>query len=350
MKTLIPILLCLIITTLQTHPTPAASTQEDYFARLKSINTITSAEKSGYELSTIKLKLDYSAPLPSPTPTDYTIYTAINKKYGRVALFIADATGSIIYKTEDIECNYFFKDSLYQPNIEIAAIAVRDINGDGLQDIVLISRCAADGIKFRIGDIIFQERGTFYRDWRISNKINRFSMNKDLDMMTAFARDKQSAEFLYSASTLGELTNGGFVPLAGQTFIADYEKFGTVKVVPGTYTMGGHHIFMIYLVNSDGRIIWNFQCMRNYDNFSTMTGISFKDVDGDGQADLSVLAKYKSLGDDNETYSATDFSIYYQRNGYFFEDTDFHASLYKELTGKEVMDDIVQAARRYWGW
>ncbi len=325
-----------------------ASEYEDYFLRLKSVNTIADAVKAGYEISSITLKSsDFAL---SEMYDECVIYPAINSKFGRLALFIADEKGNVLYKTEDIECNYFFKGYINQPNIAIAAIAIRDINDDGLQDILIVSRCYADGIKFKIGDILFQGDDGFYRDWRISDKINRFSMNKDLDMMTAFVRDKQSAEFLYSASTLQELTNSGFVPLADQTFYADFEKFGTVRVVPGIYTMGGHHIFIIYLVNSDGSIIWNFQCMRNYDNFSTMTGISFKDVDGDGWSDLSVLAKYKFLGDDNQTYSATDFSIYYQRNGYFFEDKDFHDSFFKELTGKEVMDDIVQAARRYWGW
>ncbi len=321
---------------------------EAYSTRLEAINTIADAKKAGYELSSMTLKIgDF---VFTEKENECTIYATVNKQFGRVALFIADETDKVLYKTEDIECNYFYRDSINQPNINIAAIAIRDINDDGLQDIVIISRCLVDGIQFKIGEILFRGEDRFYRDWRISDKINRFSMNKDLDMMTAFARDQQSAEFLYRASTLEELTRSGFVSLVDQTFDADFEKFGTVKVVPGTYTMGGHHIFMIYLVNSDGRVIWNFQCMRDYDNFSTMTGISFKDVDGDGWADLSVLAKYKFLGDDNQTYSATDFSIYYQRNGYFFEDKDFHSSFFQELTRKELMDDIVQAARRYWGW
>ena len=143
---------------------------------------------------------------------------------------------------------------------------------------------------------------------------------------------------------------GNFKPLEYQTFDADFEKFGSVQVVPGTYEMGSHYIFILYLVDGEGRVLWNFQAMRNYDNFSQMPGISFKDVDGDGWADLSVLADYKNLDDNNDSYAVTDFSIYYQRDGYFFEDTDFHNAFVGKLTGSETMDDVVQAARKYWGW
>jgi len=144
--------------------------------------------------------------------------------------------------------------------------------------------------------------------------------------------------------------NGGFVPLPDQTFDADFEKFGSVRVIPGTYTMGGVHIFILYLVDNNGQIVWNFQCMRGYDSFNRMTGISFKDVDGDGWADLSVLAVYDMSDDDDNTQIVTDFSIYYQRDGFFFEDTDFHSGYLKSLAENGTMGDIVQAARNYWGW
>lgn len=347
MKTNYAILLFFLMLT-STRFLTLTSDYSRYLAHFESINNLEDIERAGYEISDITYITSYFQ--TTSIDSECTIYPAINKQYGRIALFFADAEGNVLYKTEDLECNYFFKESLYQPNIAIAAMAERDINGDGSKDILIIVRCLDDGNKFKIGDILIQGEETFYRDWRISEKINRFSMDKDINMMMSFVYDGQSAEFLYSASTLDELLNGGFEPLTDQVFHADYEKFGTVKVVPGTYTMGGHHIFILYLVNSERQVVWNFQCMRDYDNFSRMTGISFKDVDGDGWADLSILAEYKSLDDNNELYTAKDFSIYYQRDGYFFEDKDFHTTFFNELTGEEVMDDIVQAARRYWGW
>ena len=319
--------------------------QRQYQKRFESINTMTEAKEAGYEQ--VGFITGYFA--DAGIKDECTVYAAINRHYGRVALFFTNADEKVLHKTENLECNNFFI-GLHQPNADIAAISARDINGDGLDEILIISLCLNEGARFKIGDIIFQNASAFYRDWRISDKINRFDMNKDIEMMTSFVRDGHSAEFLYSAATLEELINGGFQPLADQSFETDFEKFGAVEVVPGFYSMGWQHIFIMYLVNGDGQVVWNFQCMRGYDNFSRMTGISFKDVDGDGWADLSVLIEYMSPDDDNRSYATNDFSIYYQRDGYFFEDKDFHKAFCKDMTGEEAMSDIVRAAQEFWGW
>lgn len=346
-----------ILTTFLFSPSGAYAgvpTTASYLAMFHSITTLASVATNGYiTLDTTHIIDRFSLNnASSGERNELDVYAAVHPILGRAALFFADTDGNIIYKTEDLECNYFQKGSLSQPNIAIAAIATRDVNHDGLMDILLITRCLYDGKKFKIGDILFQNSNSdgFYRDWRISDKINRFSMNKDSDMMAAFAGGEQSSEFLYRAATMDELVEGGFKPLAYQIFNADFEKFGTVQVVPGTYQMGSHYIFILYLVDGEGRVLWNFQAMRGYDSFSQMPGISFKDVDGDGWADLSVLAEFKNLDDNNKSYTVTDFSIYYQRDGYFFEDTDFHDAFVNKLTGRETMDDVVQAARKYWGW
>ena len=339
-------IMLVILTAPITISNAAASDYAMYLKRFNSISTISEAKEAGYEI--VGIITDYF--MTACINGECTVYTAVNRQYGRAAIFFIHANGDVLYKTEDLECNYFFGDSLYQPNADIAAISERDINGDGMNDILLISICLVNGNKFKIGDILFQGKDSFYRDWRISDKINRFGMNMDIGMITAFARDGQSTEFLYRTSDFAELVKGGFEPLTDQTFEMDYEKFGSVKAIPGTYTMGGHHIFMLYLINREGQVVWNFQCMRGYDNFSKMTGISFKDIDGDGWADLSVLADYMTLDDNSATYAVTDFFIYYQRDGYFFEDKDFHASYFKDMTDKEDMEGIILAARKYWGW
>lgn len=354
----ISLLLCFTILTTFLAPTSgayaSAPTATSYLDQFNSINTLDDVVAGGYiTLDTTHIIDSFSMNNGSNgEKIEIDMYAAVHTELGRSAIFFADSDGNIIYKIEDLECNYFQKGSLYQPNIAIAAIGTRDVNYDGLMDILLITHCQFDGVKFKMGDILFQNADSngFYRDWRVSDKINRFSMNKDIDMMAAFAGSGQSSEFLYSSSTMDELIEGNFRPLKYQTFDADFEKFGTVQVVPGTYKMGSHYIFILYLVDGEGRVLWNFQAMRGYDNFSQMTGISFKDVDGDGWADLSVLAEYKNLDDHNDTYAVTDFSIYYQRDGYFFEDTDFHNEFVGKLTGSETMDDVVQAARKYWGW
>lgn len=329
-------------------------TADSYLAGFNSITTLADVAAGGYiTVDTTHIIDSFSLNNGrSGKINECTIYAAVHSGLGRAALFFANADGNIIYKTEDLECNYYQKGSLYQPNIAIAAIGTRDVNHDGLMDILLITRCIYDGVEFKIGDILFQNANSegFYRDWRISDKINRFDMNKDIGLMAAFAGSGQSPEFLYSAATMDELIEGDFKPLKYQTFDANFEKFGTVQVVPGTYKMGSHYIFVLYLVDSKGRVLWNFQAMQDHDNFSEMPGISFKDVDGDGWADLSVLANYVDWDDNNNAYAVIDFSIYYQRDGYFFEDTDFHNAYVGKLTGSETMDDVVQAARKYWGW
>ncbi|MCL2351044.1 MAG: VCBS repeat-containing protein [Firmicutes bacterium] len=323
-----------------------------YRARFDSLAALSDAEAAGYEIAEASMITDYFPAVI--TGGECTACPAVNRRYGRIALFFADAGGKILYKTESLECNEFLAGSLIQPNAGVAALAERDLDGDGRKDILLIAACAYGGEHFKTGDILYQGKNALYRDRRVSGKINRFGMNKDIDMMTAFARDGRSAEFLYGAGTLAELENGGFEPLAGQSFKADFEKFGAVTVVPGTYTMGGHHIFILYLADGGGKVVWNFQPMRGYDNFSRMTGLSFKDVDGDGWADLSVLAEYRTLDNGGVTRSVTDFSIYYQRGGYFFEDGGFRAAYLGENggapAGGETMDGVVLAARQYWGW
>ena len=354
----ISLFLCFAILTVFLPPTSfvyaKVSTADSYLAEFNSIATLADVAAGGY-ITLDTSNIINSFPLNngrSGEINEFDVYAVVQSELGRAALFFADTEGNIIYKTEELECNYFYKGSLNQPNVAIAAIGTRDVNHDGLLDILLITRCLYDGVEFKIGDILFQNANSdgFYRDWRVSDKINRFSMNKDIDMMAAYAGGGQSSEFLYSAATMGELTEGGFKPLQYQTFDADFEKFGTVQVVPGTYKMSSHYIFVLYLVDGEGRVLWNFQTMGGYDSFSQMLGISFKDVDGDGWADLSVLAEYKNLDDNNDSYAVSDFLIYYQRDGYFFEDADFHKVYVGKLTGSETMDNIVQSARKYWGW
>ena len=67
-----------------------------------------------------------------------------------------------------------------QPEQEIASIAFQDLNGDMQTDIILITYCDE---KYKVGDVLFQSTNkntlNFYRDYRISEKLNRFGMNKN---------------------------------------------------------------------------------------------------------------------------------------------------------------------------
>lgn len=278
---------------------------------------------------------------------------AIDKRYHRMAIFITDNTGKILFKTHQLETNYQVKGEMLQPNVEIAAVSFLDVNNDNQKDIILITRCrkkndAYVSAKYKVGDVLFQKEGTFYRDYRISEKINRFSMNKSAKCIISFVRDQKSTEFLYTATTSHELLDKGFKIINEQSYPRNFEKLGKLQVIPGTYSMGDYDIFMIYLVNESSDIVWSFQPMGDYDNLYSLRGITCKDVDGDGMKDVIVLARYshETINGDLQVESA--YSVYYQRTGGFIEDLEIKNHF--TCTDQHKLDEVVQEIRRYWGW
>lgn len=278
---------------------------------------------------------------------------AMEKEYHRLALFIADANGDILYKTNDLETNNRIMGQLKQPNTGLAAVTFSDLNRDGLTDIVFITKCKNESGSYKwrtykIGDVLFQGEETFYRDWRISDKINRFSMNKSVNSIIAFVRDGKSTEFLYTATTLTELKKHGFNIIEEQDYSRRFEKLGKLQVVPGTYRISEYDIFMIYLVDEQDNIVWCFQPMKNYDNLYTLRGITGKDVDGDGMKDLVVLARYTYEGPGGELMIQSDCSIYYQRTDGFYIDTEFSENYI--CTEEDTMEELIPKIRAFWGW
>jgi len=281
-----------------------------------------------------------------------TFVPAIDRKYNRMAIFIVDYTGKVLFKTNQLETNYQIKQEMRQPNLEIAAVSFLDLNNDDQKDIVLITRCRKKedtvSTKYKVGDVLFQKDGGFYRDYRISDKINRFSMNKSAKSIISFVRDRKSTEFLYTATTSQELLENNFKIINEQCYPRNFEKLGKLQVIPGIYSMGDYDVFMIYLVNDRGDIIWSFQPMSEYDNLYSLRGITCKDVDGDGMKDIIVLARYSRESLQGELIVESACSIYYQRTGGFVEDKEFHKNF--SCTDQHKLDDVVQEIRKYWGW
>ncbi|MBR1931789.1 MAG: VCBS repeat-containing protein [Lachnospiraceae bacterium] len=279
-------------------------------------------------------------------------------RYHRLALFLADADGNILYKYNQFETNYLYKGTLYQPTQRIASVSFQDVNDDELTDILLITQCVNDegayaGKEYKVGDVLFQEQGGFYRDWRISDKINRFRMNMNPGCMISFVRDGHSAEFLYTASTLEELLTHDFSIIEEQCYTRNFEKLGRLQVVPGVFRMSEYDIFIIYLVDMQGDIVWSFQPMGDYDNLYSLKGITGKDVDGDGMKDLVVLARYSYDGADGVFHVESDCQVYYQRTGGFEIDTEFkeyYAQTQQADMEESTMEALVTQIREYWGW
>ena len=195
---------------------------------------------------------------------------------------------------------------------------------------------------------MFQGENGFYRDYRLSDKINRFGMNKSVECITAFVRDGLSTEFLYTAATKQELLDNGFLVAQEQCYYRQFEKLGRLEVVPGTYNMANFSTFMIYLINEQGYIVWSFQPMGDYDNLYALKGMTCKDIDGDGMKDILVLAKYSYESGGNEITIKSDYSVYYQRTGGFYEDTEIKR-IYP-CGDEDTVAELVEKARAYWGW
>ncbi len=281
--------------------------------------------------------------------------TAIDKKYHRAAVFLADRDGMIVYKTNMLECNYTVKGSLSQPIVDMVSVAFADMNHDGLMDIILIAGCVNDagsyaGKMYKVGEVLFQQKDSvfFYRDWRINDKLNRFDMNKSAKCIISFVRDGNSTEFLYTATTQQELLSNGFRVIEEQSYWRTYEKLGKLKVLPGVFSMADYDVFMIYMINTDGNIVWCFQPMGDMDNLYSLKGMSGKDMDGDGMKDLVVWAQYSKEGEHGELLVKNKCSVYYQRTGGFDTDTDFVEQY--QFTGAENMEMLLNAIRAYWGW
>lgn len=305
-------------------------------------------ERSGYEIIA-----DQIFPIETRAFGEVSLIPAIDEEYHRLALFFADNKGHIVYKTDELEVNNRYPGEMKQPVRELRAVSFQELNGDGLMDIVLIVTCVNDrgeyaGRPYKIGDVLFQNEEGFYRDYRLSDKINRFSMNKSVESITSFVKGGDSTEFLYTASTRQELIRNGFEIVKEQCYYRQFEKLGKLEVVPGTYTMADFATFMIYLVDEQGYIVWSFQPMGDYDNLYALKGITCRDIDGDGMKDILVLAHYSYGGENNELMVESDYAIYYQRTGGFYEDKEIRKQY--PCTGEDTVAGLVEKARAYWGW
>lgn len=321
---------------------------EDYQARLNAVER--QWEIGDYGFTVIENQI---FPIETESFGNVYLVPAMEEKYHRLVLFLTQEDGKIVYRTDQHAANSWNIGSIEQPVRAISAVSFQDLNQDGRMDIILIADCRNktgyySGRTYKIGDVLFQDSEGFYRDYRISDKINRFGMNKSAESIIAYVRDGYSTEFLYTASTKRELLRNGFVITAEQDYSRQFEKLGYLEVMPGTYTMAEFATLMIYLVNDQGDIVWSFQPMGDFDNLYALKGIACRDIDGDGMKDLLVLARYSYAGNDNEVLVKSDYAIYYQRTSGFEADTEVKKKVI--CSDEDTVAGLVEKARAYWGW
>lgn len=321
---------------------------QDYQDRLNQIENETDISACGFHVIEEQI-----FPITLENFGDVFFIPAMDKQYQRLVVLLAGGDGRILYKSDQLETNHRNSGQLKQLNKGIAAVSFQDANSDGLTDIILITFCANEsgetaGTKYKVGDVLFQNEQGFYRDWRVSDKINRFSMNKSIEFITAFVRDGYSTEFLYTANTLNELLDNGFDIITEQCYWRTFEKLGRLQLVPGTYKMSDYQIFMIYLVNEQGYIVWSFQPMGDFDNLYALKGITCRDIDGDNLKDVVILARYSYEGSGGELIVKSDYAIYYQRTSGFSLETDYN-DIY-QCNDNDTLGELVEKARAYWGW
>ena len=321
-----------------------------YQESFAAIETVTDIDANGYEVMESQ---SFPVVLESFGQEEVTFLPIMDTQYHRLAVLIADQEGRVLFKTNQLETNNRFLGQLEQPTRDVAAVSFHDLNEDGLTDIILITNCQNDtgayaGKTYKTGDVLFQQDQSFYRDWRISDKINRFSMNKSAKCIVSYVKEGSSTEILYTASTLEELLDNGFQIIQENSYYQNFEKQGRLKVVPGIIRIAQYDVFMIYLVNEQGHIVWSFQPMEDYDNLYALRGMICKDVDGDGMKDIVVLGKYSYDGPDGEVLVDSKCDIYYQRTDGFSVDTAF--ADYYQCTEEDTMKELLVIIREYWGW
>ena len=146
----------------------AADTEDDlqreymaYQERFASIERLEDLEEYGYEVMEEQV---FPVTLDSIRAEELTMVPAVDRTCQRLALFFLDGEGQVVYRYNQLEANYRISGELRQTVKDVTGVAFSDVNGDGLKDIILISRCENPtgnyaGIPYKVGDVIFQENG-----------------------------------------------------------------------------------------------------------------------------------------------------------------------------------------------
>jgi hypothetical protein len=107
----------------------------------------------------------------------------------KLRLFLTDKNEKILYKFPDFYGNQW---SMFH---EFQAVAFRDVNKDGLKDIIIIADymtgAGPEGaIPFHAGSIYFQKENGFANSPELDDEINSKKKNQTIDMIVEYAEGK----------------------------------------------------------------------------------------------------------------------------------------------------------------
>jgi hypothetical protein len=110
---------------------------EEYVRRIENVRMEKDIAPNGFDIiSAMRF------PLTHKKMGKLELIPAFDRGYGRLVLFFMDGGGNIIFKTEALENNYWFPGQMSQPNDELLCVSFPDLNEDGLDDIIIITKCA----------------------------------------------------------------------------------------------------------------------------------------------------------------------------------------------------------------
>ena len=126
----------------------------EYRQRLNAVGQTGDIEREGFEAVDSQV-----FPMTMKGEGEVSFIPAFDRESNRLVLFFARADGTMAYKTDQLETNNRIRGQLRQPDSRVAAVSFQDMDGDGWQDIVLITACANEGAgkqgkPYKVGDEI----------------------------------------------------------------------------------------------------------------------------------------------------------------------------------------------------
>ncbi|MFB9328228.1 hypothetical protein ACFFSY_20050 [Paenibacillus aurantiacus] len=157
------------------------------------------------------------------------------------------------------------------------------------------------------------------------------------------ASSGKKSELSFEQSTREKNGQAIIEEIGGQSFETEFEAWGKVRFVAAKRTEpSGYASLQLSVQGRNGNLLQAFPAtdLTQGRSLRTVTAVSFRDVDGNGQRDVIVLAEYEArpeAGESGVNY-VTIPSIYLQRGKRFVSDTQLEDRLFAAGDITTIMD------------